>query len=407
MIIPVIRGRIGKWRYYAGIMSFDQISQNVRTSIGELYQAECLNNLLQRELTSNFSAIKDYLLKDSERFFNAVILAIYDGDPQWLEIEFANEEYDNVGFLQFSGDEVIFPVDGQHRVAGIKAALEENSELGKESVPVIFIAHSQNDEGRKRTRKLFSTLNRRAKPVGQNENIALDEDDICSIITRELLQNFPLCMGENIVNLKGKQIPNTNKKSFTSLIALYQCVCTIVQHKLQLKSTQFKKYQLYRPDDETVKELLDYVYDVFNSFVRHTDAVHEYLSLTSEDKAISYRNNDGGNVLFRPIVLTDYFDVAMTLIKRDELLIEEAFTRLNDIPQELADAPWKGLLWDGEKIINRTSHTVIKNLLLLMSSSVELSKKEFNGLVNAFSKALSIDEKDAIQLLKQYQYNVD
>ncbi len=166
------------------------------------------------------------MLNDRERFFNALILAIFNGDPQWLEVEFPSEErdYTNVGFLQFSGDETIFPIDGQHRVAGIKQALKTNPGLETEQVPVVFVAHRQTEEGRKRTRKLFSTLNRRAKPVGQNENIALDEDDVCAIITRELLQNHPLFLGDNVVNSKGKQIPNNNKNAFTSLITLYQCV---------------------------------------------------------------------------------------------------------------------------------------------------------------------------------------
>lgn len=216
MIIPVIRGKIGNWRYYSGLMTFEQVAEYVTTSIGELYQAQCLDELLQRELTSNYSAIKEYLLNDEERFFNALILAIYDGDPQWLEIEFENHDFCNVGFLQFSGKEVIFPVDGQHRVAGIKAAIEEKKELGKETVPVIFIAHSQTPDGRTRTRKLFSTLNRRAKPVGQNENIALDEDDVCSVITRDLIQEFPLFSNDRVVNSKGKQIPNNNNEAFTS-----------------------------------------------------------------------------------------------------------------------------------------------------------------------------------------------
>lgn len=208
MRLPVIRGKIGNWRYYSGLMTFEQVAEHVTASIGELYQAQCLDELLQRELTNNYSSIKEYLLNDDERFFNALILAIYDGDPQWLEIEFEDQVFSNVGFLQFTGKEVIFPVDGQHRVAGIKAAIEENDSLKTDHVPVIFIAHSQTPEGRTRTRKLFSTLNRRAKPVGQNENIALDEDDICSIITRDLLQKYPLFENENVVNSKSKQIPD-------------------------------------------------------------------------------------------------------------------------------------------------------------------------------------------------------
>lgn len=162
MKLPVIRGRIGDWVYYSGLMTFAQIDVHVTPSIGEIYQAGCLDELLQRDLTKNSEDISRYLLSDSERFLNALILAIYDGDPQWLEIEFPTEEreYTNVGFLQFSGDETIFPVDGLNRVAGIKEALKLNHCLGSEQVPVIFIAHQQTEEGRKRTRKLFLTFDK-------------------------------------------------------------------------------------------------------------------------------------------------------------------------------------------------------------------------------------------------------
>ena len=43
-----------------------------------------------------------------------------------------------------------------------------------------------------RTRRLFTTLNRYAKPVKKSEIIALDEDDIIAIITRELVEKYPL-----------------------------------------------------------------------------------------------------------------------------------------------------------------------------------------------------------------------
>ena len=83
MKIPAIKGRIGDWVYYTGLMSFNQVNDNVIPSIGEIYQATCLDNLLQRELTENYNSIKNYLLNDRERFFNAIILAVFDGDPQW------------------------------------------------------------------------------------------------------------------------------------------------------------------------------------------------------------------------------------------------------------------------------------------------------------------------------------
>ena len=110
MRIPVIRGKIGEWIYYSGVMSFSQIAKKVVPSIGDLYKTSCLGELLQRALTDNYENIKDYILKDSERFFNAIILAIYDGNPQWLEVEFNEEDgdYNNVGFLDFSGEKLFF-----------------------------------------------------------------------------------------------------------------------------------------------------------------------------------------------------------------------------------------------------------------------------------------------------------
>ena len=236
---------MGSWIYYVGAMTMGQIaSKQISASVDEIYKATCLENLLQRNLTNNYESIKEYLLKEKDRFFNAIILAIFDGDPQWLEVEFKGEERDfgNVGFLELTGAEKIFPVDGQHRVKGIKEAVKNNESLMFESVPVIFIAHDNSHDGKKKTRKLFSTLNRRAKPVGQEENIALDEDDICAIITRDLIQNIPLFQGNNLTIKGGKPVSSSNTEAFTSIITLYQCVESIVKWQLKKEGITASKY---------------------------------------------------------------------------------------------------------------------------------------------------------------------
>lgn len=400
MKIPVIRGKIGNWIYYSGVMTFAQISEKVTASISEAYEASCLDELLQRELTDNYESIRKYILKDNERFFNAVILAIFNGNPQWLEVEFGEEEseYTNVGFLEFSGDETVFPVDGQHRVAGIKAAILEEPKLATEQVPVIFIAHSNTDKGKKKTRKLFSTLNRRAKPVGQNENIALDEDDVCSILTRELVQEFPLCTKDNIINSLGKQIPNSNEVAFTSLITLYQCVELLVKHNLAIegiKGRKFKEYQLYRPNDEAIEKLRKYVFSVFESFVKKTEPIKEYAESTDGKRASKYRNSSGGNLLFRPVALTEYFEAALILVDKGAVTYDKAFELLNAVELDISQKPWKGLMWDGTKIINRVSKTVIRLLLVFMADNAVLSPKEIDKLVADYGSSLNLGESDA------------
>lgn len=402
MKIPAIKGRMGDWIYYTGLMTFNQINEHVIPSIGEIYQATCLDNLLQRELTSNYHSIKNYLLNDNERFFNAIILAVFDGDPQWLEVEFPAEErdYTNVGFLQLSGEETIFPVDGQHRVKGIKEALLTKPELGNEQVPVIFIAHHQTDDGRKRTRKLFSTLNRRAKPVGKNQNIALDEDDVCSIITRDLLHSCKLFVGDNVLNHKGKQIPVSNTSAFTSLITLYQCVDIIVHWNMSkkgYKSSQYKNFLEKRPEDALVSELTNRCDVFFEKLIEHTPVLREYVQDTSTYRAKKFRNSEGGNILFRPVALTEYCIVAL-ILEEENIPLDVVFQKMSAINLQINEVPWLGIIWDGKKIINRVSRSLIRDLFLYMTCSRLLGNR-IDKFYEEYANAANISIEQAKEIL--------
>ena len=404
MKIPVIKGRIGSWIYYVGTMTFGQIaSEQINASVDEIYEATCLSELLQRHLTDNYNSIKNYLLNESDRFFNAIILAIFDGDPQWLEVEFKGDErdYTTVGFLEFTGEEKIFPVDGQHRVKGIKEAVAENENLKYETVPVIFIAHDNSPDGRKKTRKLFSTINRRAKPVGTSENIALDEDDICSIITRDIIQYFPLFHGENLTIHEGKQIPTNNKIAFTSIITLYQCVESIVKWQLLkqgIKGKKYKEYLLYRKEESVIINMKNIVFDIMEAFINNTTSIQTYLNNTQKNRAEIFRNNTGGSMLFRPIALTEYFNAAIELFDNGYNYVD-AFTKLNQLPHIISERPWNGLLWDGTKMVNRVSRSTVKSLLIYMVDKNLLSENEYKKMVELYAATLNIDVSIAREML--------
>lgn len=51
MKLPVIRGHVGDWRYYTGVMKFKEIEEIVTPSVDEFCNPSCLNDLLQRQLT--------------------------------------------------------------------------------------------------------------------------------------------------------------------------------------------------------------------------------------------------------------------------------------------------------------------------------------------------------------------
>ena len=129
MKFAAIKGQMGIWRYYVSALSFGEIAKYVSPITKEISNSDSYSNLLQRAITNNVSSITDYLLLQPERMFNALVLAVYDGNPEWSELDVEVEDYRtfSVGVLELTGDEIIFPVDGQHRVAGIKDALKNTT----------------------------------------------------------------------------------------------------------------------------------------------------------------------------------------------------------------------------------------------------------------------------------------
>lgn len=402
MKLPVIRGHIGDWRYYTGVMKFKDVADIVTPSVDEFCNPSCLNDLLQRQLTENYKSIAKYLIKEEQRFFNAIVLAIYDGDPKWLEIEFGEdyEEYNNVGFLSFNDDIRVFPVDGQHRVKGIIEAIKDNQTLIDEEVPVIFIAHKNSAEGKKRTRKLFSTLNRRAKQVGDNYQIALDEDDIVAIVTREIVEEFDLFQGERLLNTT-KQIPKSNVTAFTSLIALYQCNEALIKNKLNVSDNELKGYKLYRPEEDVIDEIFDYVKDYWSSFIANISLIKEYIA--KDDKpAEEYRNNEGGNLLFRPIGIIEFVKSSVIIAERQNLDFDSVLKQMSNIQLGLNSQVWKGIVWDGKKIINRVNTNLIRLIIMRLVSGTLLTEAENEQLVELFIAATNFEGERTEVLDKIY-----
>ena len=134
--VLVVRSKMGIWVYYMGALSFREVIDYINPTYDELYKSKMLSQMIQKSISENSESIANYLVTQEERFFNALILAVYNGQPVWNEVRIDDVEGSdtyNLGILTLTGEEKIFPVDGQHRVAGIKKALEINPDLESES----------------------------------------------------------------------------------------------------------------------------------------------------------------------------------------------------------------------------------------------------------------------------------
>lgn len=398
MKIPAIRAKIGDWTYYITTLTFQQISEHVEEIDDEVYSSDLLKDLLQRSITNNYFNIKKYILNQEEMFFNSLVLAVYDDYPDWIEIEisYEDEEHYNMGLLNFPGKHEIIPVDGQHRVEGIKSALEANPELGENKIGAIFIGHEVSSEGKERTRRLFTTLNRYAKPVSTKDIIALDEDDVVAITTRYLLEDikYDLFKNDRVVYSKQKGIPRSNKKAITSIITLYKCNVSIF--KQYYKENNFKKTQSdflkFRPSDEIIEDFEEHCIGFWDELIDKFIFISEYLNKPeNKNPSEGYRNKEtGGNLLFRPVGLEPFVQAITTIKKKTDWSYDNIFQLYSEVEYGLNKIPWKGTVWDNiDKTMIMGSKTLVKNFLIYMFDEDLLTTKQFNSLKRKYAAKLN------------------
>lgn len=404
MKIPAIRAKMGDWTYYISSLTFKQISEHVSRIDNELHKSETLKELIQRSITNNYLSIKNYILNQPELFFNSLVLAVYDDYPDWQEIEIRYDDTETfqVGLLDFPSRHKIFPVDGQHRVEGIKAALLANPNLADTKIAVIFIGHKNDDLGMKRTRRLFSTLNRYAKPVTKDDIIALDEDDAIAIVTRNLLENHPLFKDHRITKSGNKAIPNDDKKAFTSIITLYECNSELLKmfrnrNKLIAPNAKIKsmpEYLKFRPSDSELEQFETICTNFWDEFTNCFPFVADFTKDTSISPAIAFRNNSiGGNLLFRPVGLLPFIQASIEINKRTEKSFNQIFREYANQNFILNQKPWKQVLWnDIEKKMIMGNQGLTKLLLIYIYDKEILKPSEVMTLKKKYAAAINYQE---------------
>lgn len=400
MRIPALRANIGTWSYYVTTLTFEQVANYVSKIDDQLHKSESLRDLIQRSITNNYISIKEYIVNQPDVFFNSLVLAVYDDYPDWREIEFKYEDDETyqMGVLEFPGNHKVFPVDGQHRVEGIKAALVANPDLKNQRIAAIFIGHKNDEDGKQRTRRLFTTLNRYAKPVSLDDIIALDEDDTVAISTRYLLEEYDLFTDKRVIYAKQKAIPTTNKEAITSIITLYQANIELFKvfyeekKGKKLSKKTLEEVLKFRPSKEFIEEFIAYLTRFWDAFKEKLSFISDYITLEI-NAAESFRNNEtGGNLVFRPIGFLPLIKTSLLIYLREEKTFDEIFERFNSINFCLDSKPWHYVAWNPvEKKMIMNSDALIQLLLMYLYDKDMLTVKELKKLKEGYAAKISYE----------------
>jgi DNA sulfur modification protein DndB len=368
LVIPALRCHMGRWTYYAAGMRLRDVAERIKLA-EDIHDSSSLNELIQRALSKRADEITEYLVtQKNDRFFNAIVVGVYGGEPEWFDLRVEenpildpNEipEYvtESLGILRLSGTEQLFAIDGQHRVVGIRQAVRKDDTLGDEQITALFIAHQKTQEGLERTRRLFTTLNRYAKPVSKKDVIALDEDDTVAIVTRRLVDAHPLFHDKVSVS-HTKSIPVNSRDQFTTIVAVYDSLDTYLRANARAKPREWTKFKRYRRPDREINENFKAALMLFAGVIDRFPEVAEMSnSLPGTDIAGRYRSREGGHLLFRPIGLSILTDTIAVFLS-EEVSVNQALDRIARVPMTLSEAPWLGLLWDStnRRMITRSEN---------------------------------------------------
>ena len=358
-ILPALRGAMGSWVYYSCLMQFTDISSRVSFA-DDVHEHQGLSEMIQRALDpTRRRQIADYIRTEPQRFFNSLVVAVYGGEPNWHALtnvrntreddllkDISPETVESVGFLTLRGDEKLFALDGQHRLAGIKTVVDEGYEPAlDDEVNVIFVAHQRTQEGLERTRRLFTTLNKTARAVTKGDIIALDEDDVMAICVRRLIEETDLFPGQRILFVQSNNIPPGNYECLTTIGNLYDILTILFTNaRFPLRETK-PVLTRSRPDDGTLDRYFEYATEFIALLRTHFPELDEFFTADHAPDIIQkYRGDEEGNALYRPIGL-EVFTQIVTRVTQGRSL-DEAIAVASKLPRKLNEPPYTGLIWE-------------------------------------------------------------
>lgn len=369
-LYPAIRAQMGDWTYYIVRMKMREVAHEVQFA-HDIYQDHTLSDAVQRTLNERRvkKEIVGYLARRPDRFFSSIVVAAMDGEPTWTPVEMDDAVVPRVfrqskplsesfGVLSFGEEPKYYALDGQHRVNAIKLLVSGEAEVDPpagffdDMLSVIVVLREEHDvpegEWMRRYRRLFSSLNRYAKPTDRDTNIIMDEDDLFAILTRQLITDHWFFQSEGRqkdsqkVKTQGKNV-RSSEPYFTSLQTLY----TMNEKLLSSRARQGERVnQQFRPSEEVIDERYIELANYWDALLL---ALPELKEKPSDMRHHTKPSKD--SLLFWPIGQELFIGVVRLLLDQSfedgNASVQEMAGKLqvlSNVSWQLHEPPWRHLI---------------------------------------------------------------
>ena len=385
-LYPALRSKMGEWNYYIVKMNARELNQNVYFA-SEIYEDRTLDEAIQRILDESRvkKEIVEYLKRQPNRFFSSIVVAALDGNPMFYPVEITEDPqfvtYRNnqrlneaFGVLQFDGTQKYYALDGQHRLKAVKTILDRNDPLSdgapedfeSDEFSVIVIVPNQEDTNEtfmQKYRRLFSNLNRYAKPMDQATNIIMDEDDVFAILTRRLIteNDFFKSAGKHreLRRIKTKRGKNLTTKDpyFTSIETLYEMNIELLSSSQRSpkrwgqtgeESIDLKTFKRFRPSEEYIDSLYEELAIYWEALLTELPILRSEPTKMRIHNLLNRESDETDHLLFWPIGQQMLAEIARELLNKRLHDLENptletvrfALKGLGELEWQLHQAPW-------------------------------------------------------------------
>lgn len=176
---PVVRGLQAGHEYWGGMVRIADAVRLFQPSNPLLPVCERSNRAVDAR---RVPAIAEYIKENLGSYiFSSVVVAI-DGD-----VKFHGEKGTPWGTLTVGSGASFFTFDGQHRLAGLGAALNSKTHIGHEHLLVMFVMYLGVESAQQR----FSDLNNNARKPSPSLSLYYDGRNRWAEIARAVLRELP------------------------------------------------------------------------------------------------------------------------------------------------------------------------------------------------------------------------
>lgn len=173
---PVVRGVQAGREYYIAMVPLRMLGRlfpNEEEYVLPEYRA-------QRKLNqSRIPVISRYITENRNSYVFSALAASIDGEFKFVP----STESNDIGILEISMDARFLINDGQHRKAAILDAINEEPDLGNETISIVLY----EDSGLSRSQQIFTDLNKHAVKTSNSISELYDSRDKIAVLTRNIV----------------------------------------------------------------------------------------------------------------------------------------------------------------------------------------------------------------------------